>query len=291
MPSPAKPSAASPSNASSPRRSASARACGESCSRRFGLARAQERIAASEQHGTGLVLGVRELERLQRSVEALRRVFVGEPVERPVTGADEHLGRAPGVGGRRRLEQVHRDLLEVLFLAEVGERVGGASVKPGAAQDVALVEHRLANERVSELEPLRARRGPQQPGAQDLVERCLGGVRLESRGRLQARERRAPGRGSRRRRSARSRHRPCATSGRRPRAGRSPAPPAARTRPALSAPPRRRTRCRPCASARVARSRRCPASSGRVSPRHPAAARAGRSGQARRPASARPAPP
>ncbi len=59
-------------------------------------------------------------------------------------------------------------------------------MEPGAAQDVALVEHRLANKRVSELEPLRDRRGPQQPGAQDLVERCLGGLRLESRGGLQS---------------------------------------------------------------------------------------------------------
>ena len=102
-----------------------------------------------------------------------------------MTGADEHLGCAPGIRCRRRLEQVHRDFLEVVFLAELGQGVGGASVKPGAAQDVALVEHRLANKRVSELEPLRDRGGPQQPGAQDLVERCLGGFRLEPRGGLQ----------------------------------------------------------------------------------------------------------
>ena len=81
---------------------------------------------------------------------------------------------------------MHRDLLEVVFLAQLGERVGGASVKPGAAQDVALVENRLANKRVSELEPLRAGGGPQQPGAQDLVERCLGGSGLEPRGGLQS---------------------------------------------------------------------------------------------------------
>ena len=80
---------------------------------------------------------------------------------------------------------MHRDLLEVAFLAEFGQGLGGAAVKAGAAQDVALVEHRLADERVSELEPLRGRGGPQQPGAEDLVERRLGGIRLEPGGGLQ----------------------------------------------------------------------------------------------------------
>ena len=131
----------------------------ESCSRRVGLARAQQRVAASQQHRTGVVLSTRQLERLQRPVEPLRRVLVGEPFERPVTGADEHLGCPASIRGGRRLEQVHRDFLEVVFFAEFGQCVGGASVKPGAAQDVALVEHRLANKRVSELEPPRTGAG------------------------------------------------------------------------------------------------------------------------------------
>ena len=102
-----------------------------------------------------------------------------------MSGADEHLGCAASVRGGRRLEQVHRDFLEVVFFAKFGEGVSGASVKPRAAQDVALVENRLANERVRELEPPRAGAGPQQPGAQDLVERRLGAIGLESRGGLQ----------------------------------------------------------------------------------------------------------
>jgi hypothetical protein len=80
---------------------------------------------------------------------------------------------------------VHRDFLEMAFFAEFGERLSGASVKSGAAQDVALVENRLANERVGEREPPRAGGGPQQPGAQDLVEGGLGAVVLESGGGLQ----------------------------------------------------------------------------------------------------------
>ena len=58
-------------------------------------------------------------------------------------------------------------------------------MKPRAAQHVALVVNRLAHERVRELESLRARGGPQQPRAQQLVERRLGGVRLQSGGGLQ----------------------------------------------------------------------------------------------------------
>jgi hypothetical protein len=157
----------------------------ESCSRRFGLARAQERIPADEQHRTGLFVCARELERLSGSVEALRGVFVGESLERSATGSDEHLGCVTSIDRGRGLEEVKRDLLEVVFFAELAEGVSGTPVEPDAAQDVALVEHRLANKRVSKLEPLRYRRGPQQPRAQDLVERCLGGSRLESRGGLQ----------------------------------------------------------------------------------------------------------
>ena len=52
-------------------------------------------------------------------------------------------------------------------------------MEPGAAQDVALVVNDLAYERVGELESLRGGGGSEQPGAQDLVERRLGGIRRE----------------------------------------------------------------------------------------------------------------
>ena len=77
--------------------------------------------------GPASVLGVRELERVERAGEALGRVLVGEAVERAAAGADEHLGGAAGVGRRGRLEQVHRDLLEVAVLAERGQRLGRAA--------------------------------------------------------------------------------------------------------------------------------------------------------------------
>ena len=93
-------------------------------------------------------------------LETLGGVLVGEPREGPVTGADEHPGRTLTIRGRSRLEQMHRDLLKVALLAEFGQRLGGSSVEAGAAQDIALIEYRLAHERVTELEPPRDRRRP-----------------------------------------------------------------------------------------------------------------------------------
>jgi hypothetical protein len=81
---------------------------------------------------------------------------------------------------------VHRDFLKVLFLAKCGQGYGRASVKPGAAQDVALIENRLAHERMRELGAPRTGSGPQQSGAEDLVKRGLGGTGLQPRRGLQS---------------------------------------------------------------------------------------------------------
>ena len=173
------------------------------------------------------------VERIESAVEAVRRILVGEPVKCPPPGAFEHLGRPPGVRGGCRLEQVHRDLLEVPVLAEGAQGLGRAAVKPGAAQDVALVVAPPRARARARTRNAAAWRRAQEPGAQDLVERRLGGVRLEPCGRLQRvcvvlePEDRGGGDQLVRRR------RPCATAGRRPRAERSPAPPAHRTRRAL----------------------------------------------------------
>ena len=53
-----------------------------------------------------------------------------------------------------------------------------------AAQDVELVEHRLAHERVGELEAPRRCGGLEEPRVQDLVERGLLDVGLEAGGGL-----------------------------------------------------------------------------------------------------------
>src|SRR5437763_17161817 len=60
---------------------------------RIRLPGAQQRIAASEQHTTGLILGARQVERLERAVEAVGCVLVGQSIERAMAGAYEHLGR------------------------------------------------------------------------------------------------------------------------------------------------------------------------------------------------------
>ena len=180
------------------------RRLGERFARRGGLAGAQQRVAAGEQDRAGLVLRVGERERVERAGEALGRVLVGEAVERAAARADEHLGGATGVGG---LEQVGGDLLEVAVLAEPGERVRGAPVQPLAAQDVELVEHGLAHERVRELEAARRGGGLEQARAEDLVERGLLDVGLEAARWPAARSRPARGRGWPRRRAARWRRR------------------------------------------------------------------------------------
>ena len=152
-----------------------------------GVAGAQQRVAAGEQDRAGLVLGVGERERLERALEALGGVLVGEPLER----AAARRGRAGSAtsrasAARRRLEQVGGDLLEVAVLAQRAQRLGRAAVQARAAQHVELVVDRLAHERVRELEAAAAAAaGPQQPRAQDLVERGLGGGGLERRRCLQ----------------------------------------------------------------------------------------------------------
>ena len=115
------------------------------------------------------------VERLEGAGEALRRVLVGEPAERPAAGADEQRGHPPGVGHGGALHQVRGDLLEMAVLAEPGERGGGAAVQARAAERVELAQHRLAHERVGELEPPAVRGGPQQSCAEQLVQRGLGG--------------------------------------------------------------------------------------------------------------------
>ena len=76
----------------------------ERLARRGRLAGAQQRVAAREQHGAGIVLRARELERLQRPREALGGVLVGEPLQRPPPGARERVRRVPRVGRARGLE-------------------------------------------------------------------------------------------------------------------------------------------------------------------------------------------
>ena len=126
MPRPAKPSAASPSRPASLGAASEPCRLGERVARVGGLAGAQQRVAAGEQGGPGFVLGVGERECVERAVEAVGRVLVGEAVERAAARAEEHLGGAAGVRG---LEQVGGDLLEVAVLAEPGERVRGAPVQ------------------------------------------------------------------------------------------------------------------------------------------------------------------
>ena len=247
IPGPAKPSAASASRTASPRRCASALARPKRRPRGDRLVGAQERVAAGEQHGPLLVLGAREVERLQRPVEVLGGVLVGEPLGGTVTGAHERGGRPARVRRRRRLEQVAGDLLQVAVLAERRQRVGRAAVQAGAAEHVELVEDGVAHERMRELEAPRRRGGPQQPCAQHLVR--ARPRRRPGRGRRwpPARPRRARGPGSPRLPAARWRPRSGARAGRRRRGGHSAARPRSRSRPGRAAPPRRRTRCRPCA--------------------------------------------
>ena len=154
----------------------------EGAARARGVAGAQQRVAAGEQDRAGLVLRVGERERLERALEALGGVLVGEPLERAAPGADEQVGDLARVGGRRRLEQLGGDLLQVAVLAQRPQRLRRAAVQARAAQHVELVVDRLAHERVRELEALAGRGAPQQPRAQHLVERRLGGGRLERRG-------------------------------------------------------------------------------------------------------------
>ena len=154
----------------------------EGAARARGVARAQQRVAAGEQDRAGLVFGVGERERLERALEALGGVLVGEPLERAAAGADEQVGDLARVGGRRGLEQLGGDLLQVAVLAQRPQRLRGAAVQPRAAQHVELVVDRLAHERVRELEAPAGRGAPQQPRAQHLVERRLGGGGLERRG-------------------------------------------------------------------------------------------------------------
>jgi hypothetical protein len=132
---------------------------GEGRARRVELPSAEQCVAAREQQRPGVVLGSGELERFERAPEALGSVLVREPVERPVTGPGEHLARTPGVRDRGRLEKVQGDLLEVAVLAQLRQGRGRTLVEPGAAQRVAFVVHRLADERVRELEPVRAGAG------------------------------------------------------------------------------------------------------------------------------------
>jgi hypothetical protein len=83
---------------------------GERLARRRGLSRAQQRVPAREQHRPELVLRARQLERLERSLEALGGVLVGQPVERAPPGSDQRVGGPAGIGGRGSLEEVRRDL-------------------------------------------------------------------------------------------------------------------------------------------------------------------------------------
>ena len=195
-----------------PRRAARRRACrrascgrvGERLARGGGLAGAQERVAAGEQHRAGLVLRLGERERVERAGEALGGVLVGEAVERAAPGADEHLGRAAGVGG---LEQVGGDLLEVAALAEPGERVRGAAVQPLAAQHVELV--RAPPRARARARTRSAAASPRAGAAARAAPRRARPPRRRARARRwpAARPRPARGRGSPRRRAARWRRR------------------------------------------------------------------------------------
>ena len=175
IPRPANPSAARASRASSPRRSASARAAVNAA--RAASSSPARTNASPRASSTGPASSSVPASSSASSARSKRsaRVLVGEPVERATAGAEEHLARVARVRGRRRLEEMHGDLLEVAVLSQLGQGRGRALVKPGAAQGVAFVVDRLAHERVGELEAVRPGGGAQEPAPEEFVERRLDG--------------------------------------------------------------------------------------------------------------------